>query len=52
MLLSEEQRCFDGLLEHLQESSKGEKMQDCMSQLEDAMDLIDQVIDSLEEAAL
>lgn len=50
-ILDEEQDSFDNTPEALQDSEKGDKMQEAISQLEDAVDNIDDAIESLEEAS-
>lgn len=51
-VMLEEQMAFDNTPEHLQDSWKGDKMQGCISQLEDASDDLESALQSLEEAAL
>ena len=46
----EEQTAFDNLPESMQESAKGEAMQDNADSLSDALDMIDEAIESLESA--
>lgn len=48
-LKDEEQECFDNLPEALQDSEKGEAMQENADDLEDACDTIDCVMDTIEE---
>lgn len=51
-ILLEEQIAFNNTPERLQDSEKGEKMQSCISQLEDAVDDLESAVESLQEAAL
>lgn len=46
----EEQTAFDNLPESMQESAKGEAMQENADNLSDALDMIDEAIESLEAA--
>lgn len=48
-LQEEEQECFDNLPETLQDSERGETMQENADDLEDACDTIDTVIEGLTE---
>lgn len=50
LLREEEQEAYDNLPESLQESERGEAMSSAIYNLEDAMENIDLVTDSLEEA--
>lgn len=46
----EEQDCFDNLPENLQESDRGERMEEAISELENATEKIDEVKESVENA--
>ena len=46
----EEQDCFDNLPENLQESDRGEKMEEAISELENAAEKIDEGKESIENA--
>lgn len=46
----EEQSCFDNFPDAIQDSERGDKMQECIRQLEDAIEYIDSSIESIEEA--
>lgn len=50
-VMSEEQDAFDSTPESIQDSEKGEKMEEAIGNLDDAIDNIDTAIESLEEAA-
>lgn len=51
-IMLEEQIAFDNTPENLQDSEKGDKMQSCISQLEDAVDYLESTIEALEEAVI
>lgn len=50
-ILNEEQEVFDNTPENIQDSYKGERMQDAISQLEDSVENIEYAIESLEAAS-
>lgn len=50
-ILSEEQDVFDNTPENFQDSYKGEKMQESISQLEDSVENIEYAIEALEAAS-
>ncbi len=50
-LHEEEQKAFDNLPESLQDSERGEQMNDCIDMLDDAVDEIACLIDTLKECA-
>lgn len=50
ILQDEEQTAFDNLPESMQESERGEAMQDAADNMSDAMDLLDEAIEALESA--
>ena len=45
----EEQEAFDNMPEQLQESEKGERMEDIIDQLEDMSDSLEDVVSSIED---
>jgi DNA mismatch repair ATPase MutL len=47
-LLDEEQICLDALPESLQCSERGERMEDAINNLQEASDLLDDIISSLD----
>ena len=47
----EEQEAFDNMPESLQDSERGEQMNDCIDMLDDAVDEIACLIDTLEECS-
>ncbi|MBD5224218.1 MAG: hypothetical protein HDS71_09290 [Bacteroidales bacterium] len=49
-IMEEEQECFDNLPESLQDSERGDKMQEAVDALENAASSIDEVIEYLQEA--
>jgi prefoldin subunit 5 len=49
-LMDEERNKFDNLPEGLQQSEKGEKIDECATTLESAMDELESAIDSLKSA--
>lgn len=49
-IMEEEQECFDNLPESLQDSERGDKMQEAIDALENAANSIDDVIEYLQEA--
>lgn len=51
-ILDEEQNVFDNTPENIQDGYKGEKIQAAISQLEDAVDNIDEAIEALQEASV
>lgn len=51
MLRDEEQYAFDNMPENLQDSSKGEILEEKIDQLDDATDYLSDAIESLKEAA-
>lgn len=50
MYKDEEEECYYNLPDSIQESERGETMQDAISQLDDAYNSLDDVISYLEEA--
>lgn len=50
LLQEEEQDAFDNLPESIQETDRGEAMQDAADSMSDAMDLIDEAVEALETA--
>ena len=48
---SEEQDAYDNLPESLQDSERGDRMQDAIGNLDDALTLIDEAVTSLMQAA-
>ena len=50
MYKDEEEECYYNLPDSIQESDRGEAMQDAISQLEDAYDSLDDVLSYLEDA--
>ena len=48
---SEEQDAYDNLPESLQDSERGDRMQEAIDNLEDALTLIDEAVASLMQAA-
>ena len=50
MYKDEEEECYYNLPDSIQESERGEAMQDAVSQLEDAYNALDDVISYLEDA--
>lgn len=50
MYKDEEEECYYNLPDSIQESERGEAMQDAISQLDDAYNSLDDVISYLEEA--
>lgn len=50
LLQEEEQEAFDNLPESIQETERGESMQDAADSMSDAMDLIDEAVEALETA--
>lgn len=51
MLMDEEQECFDNLGESLQQTERGETMENAIAEMDSAMDSIDDAIESLETAS-
>lgn len=50
LLQEEEQDAFDNLPESIQETERGEAMQDAADSMSDAMDLIEEAVEALETA--
>jgi exonuclease VII small subunit len=50
VLRDEEQECFDNLPESLQESERGEKMEDNISNMDAVIDSLESASDELEDA--
>lgn len=51
-IISEEETSFDNMPEPMQDGISGEKMQDCICNLEDAIEELETAVESLEEAML
>lgn len=51
-IMDDEQDCFDNLPEGLQQSVRGQQMEEAVDNLSLAIDSIDEVILSIEEAAI
>ena len=49
-VVNDEQYSFDNLPEQFQEGERGEKMEEAISNLEDAIDYIDSAMESISEA--
>ena len=48
----EEQEAFDNMPEQLQESERGEKMEDTINELEDISDLLEDAVSSIENIVI
>ena len=51
-VMNEEQYGFDNLSEGLQQTMRGEAMEEAVSNLESAIESIDEAIDAIEEASM